>query len=185
VAALGVLVVGATTYLGLSALWSTRPDQRLGTASAPAARAGSTTTRATIAASTSTIGPAPTTSPSTTSTTSPSSTTTAPPGARPDGPTVVVHEGRRYAIGAPGDIVVVGPWRCDGVELPAVLRTGDGTVSVFDAWAAPGGQATARAVATLAGASGLTVVADGPDCAVLSVTGPTGPLTTLTADDLT
>jgi hypothetical protein len=187
VAVAGMLVVGATTYLGLSALWSSRPDQRAGATSVQAERARTTTTRATIATST-TARPTPTTAPpttTTTSTTSPSAPATTAPGAAPEGSAVVVHEGRRYAVGAPGDVVVVGPWRCDGVELPAVLRTADGTVSVFDTWAPPGGQATARAVATLAGASGLTVVADGPGCAVLAVTGPTGPLTTLTLDDLT
>ena len=181
----GVLLVGATTYLGLSALWSSGPEPRAGAAGVGAERSAPTT-RATVAATTSTR-PAPTTVPPTTAT--PTTTTQAPrtggPGSGPDGSTVVVHEGRRYAIGAPGDVVVVGPWRCDGVDLPAVLRTGDGSISVFDAWAAPGAQTTARAVATLAGASSLTVVADGPGCAVLAVSGPSGPITTLTRDDLT
>lgn len=181
----GVLLTGATTYLGLSTLWSTGPEPRAGAAAVDTARARPTTTRASATSST-TTRPAPvTTAPATTTSSSPSTSPTTTPGAGTDGSTVVVHDGRRYAIGAVGDVVVVGPWRCDGVELPAVLRTADGTVSVFDEWAAPGGRATARAVASLAGATGLSLVADGPGCAVLEVSGPTGALATLTREDLT
>jgi hypothetical protein len=187
-AAAAVLLVGTTTYLGLSSLWSSGPHQRAGAAAVRTDGPASSSSLAPISTTTSSRPTTTTAAPTTTTTTAAATSTTTGAGAvgsAPGGSPVVVHDGRRYAIGAPGDVVVVGPWRCDGIDLPAVLRTGDGTVSVFDAWVAPGGQATARAVATLAGASGLVAVADGPGCAVLAVTGPAGPLATLTRDDLT
>jgi hypothetical protein len=41
---------------------------------------------------------------------------------------------QRIAIGEPGDQLVLGDWDCDGVDTPALYRTGSGDVLYFDAW---------------------------------------------------
>lgn len=43
--------------------------------------------------------------------------------------------GRRWVVGAPGDLVTVGDWDCDGTATPAVLRPSSGRLHVFDTWA--------------------------------------------------
>ena len=48
------------------------------------------------------------------------------------------REGRRYAIGAEGDLVVIGDWDCDGEATPAIARTSTGHVVLFDRWPPPG-----------------------------------------------
>lgn len=40
----------------------------------------------------------------------------------------------RYAVGAPGDRVVVGDWDCDGSDTPAVHRPEDGRVFLYDGY---------------------------------------------------
>ena len=47
---------------------------------------------------------------------------------------VVVRAGTRWTVGQPGDVVVTGRWRCDDVELPAVLRPSSGRVWLFTTW---------------------------------------------------
>ena len=47
------------------------------------------------------------------------------------------RDGRRYAIGAEGDLVVIGDWDCDGVATPAIARPGTGQVAMFDRWPPP------------------------------------------------
>lgn len=47
------------------------------------------------------------------------------------------RDGRRYAIGAEGDLVVIGDWDCDGVATPAIARPGTGQVALFDRWPPP------------------------------------------------
>jgi hypothetical protein len=42
---------------------------------------------------------------------------------------------RRFAIGQPGDVLVVGDWDGDGHSSPGVYRPIDGTVHLFDSWA--------------------------------------------------
>lgn len=56
------------------------------------------------------------------------------PAATVDGNVVTMGE-RRYEIGEPGDIVVVGDWDCDGTDTPALLRPATGGLFVFDRWA--------------------------------------------------
>ena len=80
--------------------------------------------------------------------------------------------------------MLVGPWRCDGRSLAAVLRTGDGSVHLFDAWAAPDGDLSARPVGVVPGATRLDAAPDGPGCAALVVGDDTDILTTLTVEDL-
>lgn len=48
------------------------------------------------------------------------------------------RDGRRYAIGAEGDLVVIGDWDCDGEATPAIARPGTGQVVLFDRWPSPG-----------------------------------------------
>ena len=47
------------------------------------------------------------------------------------------RDGRRYAIGTEGDLVVIGDWNCDGVATPAIARPGTGQVAMFDRWPPP------------------------------------------------
>lgn len=48
------------------------------------------------------------------------------------------RDGRRYAIGAEGDLVVIGDWDCDGEATPAIAQTSTGQVVLFDRWPSPG-----------------------------------------------
>src|SRR5438128_1674694 len=43
-----------------------------------------------------------------------------------------------FAIGADGDVVVVGDWDCDGVATPALLRLATAHVYSLHEWAIPG-----------------------------------------------
>lgn len=105
--------------------------------------------------------PAPPTSIAPTTTTQAPTTTTAPTTTVDPAAPIVEHAGRRYAIGAPGDLVTLGDWTCDGVATPAVLRPDTGSVAVFTEWPAPDAQITASIVTTVDGASAF-VVSDEP-----------------------
>lgn len=48
------------------------------------------------------------------------------------------RDGRRYAIGSEGDLVVIGDWDCDGEATPAIARPNTGQVVLFDRWPSPG-----------------------------------------------
>lgn len=48
------------------------------------------------------------------------------------------RDGRRYAIGSEGDLVVIGDWDCDGEATPAIARPDTGQVVLFDRWPSPG-----------------------------------------------
>ena len=48
------------------------------------------------------------------------------------------RDGRRYAIGTEGDLVVIGDWDCDGEATPAIARPDTGQVVLFDRWPSPG-----------------------------------------------
>jgi hypothetical protein len=43
-------------------------------------------------------------------------------------------EPRRYAVGAPGDVVGLGDWDCDGDDTPGLFRPTTGVVTLFDTW---------------------------------------------------
>jgi hypothetical protein len=60
----------------------------------------------------------------------PTTTTTAVPTTT----TVLEHDGHRWTVGEPGDVVVVGDWNCDGTGTPAVVRPTTGEVWLFSAW---------------------------------------------------
>jgi hypothetical protein len=53
-------------------------------------------------------------------------------------PEVELPDGRRFAIGAPGDWLVVGDWDCDGEASPAIYRPSTGVVYEFRRWATDG-----------------------------------------------
>ena len=85
----------------------------------------------------------------------PATTTLPPPTAADvviDGNSVV-REGIRWSVGRPGDVIVVGEWRCDGVSTPAVLRPANGRVWRFARWADDGRPIAGQLVATVPGAT--------------------------------
>jgi hypothetical protein len=159
-AAVALLAIGATTYFGLSAWWSPS-EGRTAVATPTAPRL-----------------------------TAPSTPTPTPTTTELERAPVIEHDGRRYEVGTPGDIVLVGPWLCDGSDLPVVLHPADGTVHLFTGWASEGSSLTAHTVATVPGAGGLSPSMTGPGCADLLVTDidtdtDTGQvLATLTTEDL-
>ncbi|MHB1487383.1 MAG: protein kinase domain-containing protein [Acidimicrobiales bacterium] len=66
--------------------------------------------------------------------------------------TVVLVPGsppERFALGAPGDVLLLGNWNCAGPAAPALYRPSTGTVYFFANWSGPGGaQAQARGLAS-------------------------------------
>ncbi len=83
--------------------------------------------------------------------------------------------GRRYLVGAEGDVVAVGDWDCDRLRTAAVLRPSTGVLLVFDGWAADE-PVQARPVAEIAGAA---TVAAGPTCGKAIVTSADGTARTI------
>jgi len=151
--ALALTLAGVVVGLGLASPGDPPPEQ-------------TTTTlvvRTRERATPSTRGPtAPTTRAATTSTTMATTTTVPPPGVE------LIHEGRRYGLGAPGDIVVIGDWDCDGIATPALLRLADRTVAVFDRWPEPEATLPASVASIAPGAIGLETV-DNEGCHRLRV----------------
>lgn len=86
------------------------------------------------------------------------------------GSTVIVGS-RRFRIGAPGDVVAVGDWDCDGRRTPAVLQLATGTVHVFEDWASERGPVAATDVGSVTDAVGFAAADE-----------PCGPPKVLTAD---
>ena len=123
--ALPTLVITAVLFLGVAALRLASGDESV----------------------TATIPPPPA-APATTTTTAPAPSPSPP---APGAPTID-HGGRRYAVGDPGDVVILGDWTCDGVPTPAVLRPETGEVAVFVAWPTPGAHIEPEVVTTVEGA---------------------------------
>ena len=109
--------------------------------------------------------PPPPTAPPTTTTTAPAPLPS-PSVPAPDAPTID-HEGRRYAVGESGDVVVLGDWTCDGVPTPAVLRPETGEVTVFVGWPTPGAHIEPEVVTTVEGAESF--VPDSRPCPSIRV----------------
>lgn len=109
------------------------------------------------------IPPPPTAPPTTTAPPVPLPSPSVP---APDAPTID-HEGRRYAVGETGDVVVLGDWTCDGVPTPAVLRPETGEVAVFVGWPTPGAHIEPEVVTTVEGAESF--VPDSRPCPSIRV----------------
>lgn len=92
---------------------------------------------------------------------------------RLEGDRVVEVAHVRFAVGEPGDDVVVGDWDCDGAATPAVVRPSTGELFVFATWAPEGEEVTVQPVAVVPeGARAETVDDDGDGCdAVLATAG--------------
>ena len=123
-----------------------QPFALAGMADAPAAEPGEKTTETSDPAEAG-QGAAGTSDPAATS----GAATEAPDPAGPDRAAIgasnptgaeagLIHDrdGRRYAIGQPDDLVVIGDWDCDGVATPAIARPDTGQVALFDQWPPPG-----------------------------------------------
>ena len=83
---------------------------------------------------------------------------------------VVEHDGVRYRIGRPGDIVVVGDWDCDGAPTPSVVRPGDGSIWSFRSWASGGEVVVAEALGYAAAPVAATATPEREGCDVLAIT---------------
>lgn len=84
-----------------------------------------------------------------------------------DGTKVVVGT-RRFDVGRPGDLVVLGDWDCDGGATPAVLRPSTGEVFVFSTWAG-NEEVVVRPTVRVANAATPHVEAGAGTCAILVV----------------
>jgi hypothetical protein len=91
---------------------------------------------------------------------------------RLEGAGVVEVSHVRFAVGEPGDEVVVGDWDCDGLATPAVVRPSTGELFVFTAWAPEGEEVTVQPVAVVPeGASVEAADADGDGCDAVIASG--------------
>ena len=75
----------------------------------------------------------------------------------------------RYALGQPGDVVVMGRWDCGPTAFPAVLRPGPGDVWTFDSWATSDDPVVGRLVGRVPSASSLRVLPGPSGCDALEV----------------
>jgi hypothetical protein len=90
------------------------------------------------------------------------------------GGAVVESAGVRYEVGAPGDLVVLGDWDCDGTPTPSVVRPTDGSVWTFPNWTTASEVAVAEAVG-VAPSPVAAVSRPGPDgCDALAITTAAG-----------
>jgi eukaryotic-like serine/threonine-protein kinase len=72
---------------------------------------------------------------------------------------VIEVAGEKWAIGEPGDDIVLGDWNCDGALTPAAYRRATGEVFVFAGWAERGHPLTAEAAGRVEGGVALEAVA--------------------------
>jgi hypothetical protein len=175
---LAIAGLSVSTFLGLSAWWST-PSPAISTAvdaePRPATTTPTTTSRPTTAAAPNAPPPPP-------STTAPPTPTTTPPPTGPVPPAPVVeHNAQRFQVGIAGDLALVGDWSCRGEALPALYRPSTGSVFVFPAWPEPGREADAVASSTVADGVAVTVgPLDADGCPSLVVTRADDSTVTLT-----
>ncbi|HUP87201.1 MAG TPA: hypothetical protein VM143_16220 [Acidimicrobiales bacterium] len=71
--------------------------------------------------------------------------------------------GHRWSVGAPGDLVAVGDWDCDGQPTPAVARPGTSQLFVFREWAT-GAATTAAAAGPSIPGDAVAIAADPSGC---------------------
>jgi hypothetical protein len=89
------------------------------------------------------------------------------PLAHPGG--IIATPAGRYRIGGPGDLFVVGRWRC-AAALPALLQPASGKVWIWDQWARAGAPGVGRLVARIPGARDVQVEPGPSACDRLLVT---------------
>ncbi len=117
--------------------------------------------------------------------TSPPSSAPRPAASAAGSPTTVDHEGRRYAVGEPGDLVAVADWRCDGRPTPALYRPRTGSLFVFDAWPDPGARDEIEPLTAVPDGSSLDAGPAGPDgCPTLVVRRADAPAVVLGREEL-
>ncbi len=61
----------------------------------------------------------------------------------------------QFTAGQPGDLLVLGDWRCEGASTVALVRPSTGEVFVFDGWAPSTSDLAGRLVRRVPGATGL------------------------------
>lgn len=72
---------------------------------------------------------------------------------------VIEAAGEKWAIGDPGDDIVLGDWNCDGAVTPGAYRHATGEVFVFAGWAEHDRPLTAEPVGRVEGGVALEAVA--------------------------
>ena len=79
--------------------------------------------------------------------------------------TVVGPDGRvrRYSLGGPGDVLLVGRWTCTG-SLPALYRPGTGQLFYLDGWPTPGHPLSSGPAVSTGIIDGKSRVVGGPKC---------------------
>ncbi len=149
---------------------------RTGDASSRAPVADPPATVTTITAAVRVAPPPPTSAPAAPATSLAAATTTTA------APLVLVHAGRRFGIGAQGDISLLGDWNCDGTATPALLQPSRSLVAIFSTWPEAGEMLEPAATTVVAGATGLQLV-ESDECDQLRVVHLNG--STLFAPDFT
>ena len=90
----------------------------------------------------------------------------------------------RWEVGAPGDLVTLGDWDCDGSKTLALLRPSTGAVYAFLDWATGDRDTTADSLGVVDGANAIsTEDADGDGCDDLVVHRVAGEPVTLRPPD--
>jgi hypothetical protein len=90
---------------------------------------------------------------------------------------VVTAGTARWAVGEPGDQLLVADWDCDGVATVAVVRPASGEVFVFGDWSDAAADLVATAVPDVSGAiAGEAVDDDADGCPALVVDTADGPV---------
>lgn len=152
---LTALAVALAAMLGLGAVGS-----RVGRIDHSSANAATTTKREVVVPS-DVLAPRDSALPPTTT------TTVSGVPVRVEGTTLIVGD-RRYEVGEPGDLVVVGDWDCVGGVTPALLRPSTGEVFVFGSWPIAG-EVSVRPAARVPGGAAPQVEPGAGGCSTLAV----------------
>ena len=86
---------------------------------------------------------------------------------------IISHQGRRYGVGQPGDVAILGDWTCNGDPTLALLQPRTGVIAMFASWPAPSERIEADYVTVVEGATDLRNDPNG-NCDHLRVTHPNG-----------
>ena len=88
---------------------------------------------------------------------------------------VLTIDGSRYSVGQAGDAVAIADWACSGRPTPVILRPSSGELFVFDAWAEPGHDVTARPLGRVEHATEVRPTPIAGGCQELEVLRSQGP----------